>query len=343
MPATRNDVARLAGVSVATVSYVLNDGPRGVSEEKRRRVRAAVAALAYRPNAIARSLRVRRTNILGLLLPDSANAYFAALSLAVEEAAVARGYQVVVANAGEDPLREAAHIEALLRLQVDGLLWVPADLARSAARQSIPALRVPVVQLDRALAPARTTYDVIESDHVAGGRLAAEHLLELGHRRVGCLAGPAGHLHARDRLAGAARALAEAGLPLPEAYVQHGSFDYESGAACAARWCRMPAAERPTAILCGNDAMAIGALRALWEAGLQVPKAVSVVGYDDVPQAAYAIPPLTTVAQPLDEIGRAGVQRLLERIEAADAELIPEARLLPVSLVVRRSTAPPPA
>src|SRR3954453_14811764 len=128
MAVTRDDVARHARVSVATVSYVLNGGPRGGSEEKRQRVLAAVAALGYRPNAIARSLRARRTNILGLVLPSSASPYFAALSLAIEEAAAARGCQVVVANALDRPEREAAQIEALLRLRVDGLVWIPADV-----------------------------------------------------------------------------------------------------------------------------------------------------------------------------------------------------------------------
>ncbi|HEX2326479.1 MAG TPA: LacI family DNA-binding transcriptional regulator, partial [Chloroflexota bacterium] len=131
MAVTRDDVARAAGVSVATVSYVLNGGPRPVSEERRRRVLEAVASLDYRPNAIARSLRARRTRILGLVLPDSANPYFAALSHAIEEAATERGYQVIIANAAERPEREAGHIEALLRLQVDGLFWIPADLRRA--------------------------------------------------------------------------------------------------------------------------------------------------------------------------------------------------------------------
>ena len=360
---TRDDVARAAGVSVATVSYVLNGGPRPVSEERRQRVLEAVASLGYRPNAIARSLRARRTRILGLVLPDSANPYFAALSHAIEEAATERGYQVIIANAAERPEREAAHIEALLRLQVDGLFWIPADLrragrgssgARGAARG--PVLTVPTVQVDRTLSPQRTgrpgrgapapgrpAVDVLEADHLGGGRLATAHLLDLGHRRLACLAGPAGHRHAQARLQGFREALRGAGLADP--LVAHGDFDYASGAAIAARWCALPPEGRPTGIVCGNDAMAIGALGAIAGCGLRVPQDVSVTGFDDLPQTPYTVPPLTTVAQPVGDLARAAVERLLARIEqpqGAQQGAPPAAHtVFPVRLVVRASTAPP--
>jgi LacI family transcriptional regulator len=364
---TRDDVARAAGVSVATVSYVLNGGPRPVSEERRRRVLEAVASLGYRPNAIARSLRARRTRILGLVLPDSANPYFAALSHAIEEAATERGYQVIIANAAERPEREAGHIEALLRLQVDGLFWIPADLRRAGwgvgggessrpAGREVPALTVPTVQVDRTLSPQRTgrpgrgapapgrpAMDVLEADHLGGGRLATAHLLDLGHRRLACLAGPAGHRHAQARLQGFREALRGAGLADP--LVAHGDFDYASGAAIAARWCALPPEERPTGIVCGNDAMAIGALGAIAGSGLRVPQDVSVTGFDDLPQTPYTVPPLTTVAQPVGELARAAVERLLVRIEqpqGAQHGAPPAAHtVFPVRLVVRASTAPP--
>ncbi len=347
MPVTRDDVARRAGVSVATVSYVLNGGPRGVSEEKRRRVLAAIAELGYRPNLIARSLRARRTHILGLVLPSTANPYFAALSHAIEEAAAARGYQMVVANAADDPARETAQLEAVLRLQIDGLIWIPADVrrARRAAPAAPPLPPVPTILVDRPLAePLPAPLGFVGVDNMAGGRLAVEHLLALGHQRIACLAGPADHIHARARLAGFKQALRERRIALHKEYILHGDFDYASGARHAARWCALPAAERPTAIVCGNDVMAIGALHAIQQAGLRVPQDLSVVGYDDVPQAAYTVPPLTTVAQPCAAIAAAAVGWLLERIEAplpSPAGGPPASRLLPVQLVVRGSTAPP--
>jgi LacI family transcriptional regulator len=302
-----------------------------------------VAELGYRPNAIARSLRARRTWILGLVLPDSANPYYTALSHVVEEAAATRGYQVVLANAAEDPAREAAQIEALLRLQVDGLLWIPAHVRR--AERQVPPLSVPTVQLDRALPRRHGTapLDVIEADHVAGGRLAAEHVLALGHRRIACIAGPRDHRHAGERLRGVRAALAAAGLDLPEPFLARGSLDHASGATHARSWCSLPVGQRPTAILCGNDAVALGALSAIAGAGLRVPDDVSVVGYDDIPQAAFAVPPLTTIAQPVEEIGKAAVERLLARVQSPDAAPPPSSQLLPVRLVVRKSTAPPRA
>jgi LacI family transcriptional regulator len=350
MPVTRDDVARAAGVSVATVSYVLNGGPRPVSEARRRRVLQAVADLGYRPNAIARSLRARRTRILGLVLPDSANPYFAALAKAIEEAATARGYQVIVANAAERPEREAAHIEALLRLQVDGLCWIPADLRRAA--RDAPRPSVPTVQVDRTLeppgagqaggeGPGGPRYDVVAADNRAGGRLAAAHLLTLGHRRLACLAGPASHRHAQARLQGFRDALREAGRA--SGLVAHGDFDFASGAAIAARWCALPAAERPTGIVCGNDAMAVGALAAVARAGLRVPRDLSVTGFDDLPLAPFTVPPLTTVAQPVAELAEAAVERLLTRIERPAEAPPPRHTVFPVRLVVRGSTGAPGA
>jgi LacI family transcriptional regulator, galactose operon repressor len=348
MPVTRDDVARTAGVSVATVSYVLNGGPRPVSEARRRRVLQAVADLGYRPNAIARSLRARRTRILGLVLPDSANPYFAALAKAIEEAAAAREYQVIVANAAERPEREAAHIEALLRLQVDGLFWIPADLRR--ATRDAPRPAVPTVQVDRTLDPSGDDdgegagghrYDVVAADNRAGGRLAAAHLLALGHRRLACLAGPASHRHAQARLQGFRDALREVGGA--SGLVAHGDFDFASGAAIAARWCALPAAERPTGIVCGNDAMAVGALAAVARAGLRVPRDLSVTGFDDLPLAPFTVPPLTTVAQPVAELAEAAVERLLTRIERPAVAPPPRHTVFPVRLVVRGSTGAPGA
>ncbi|HET7768996.1 MAG TPA: LacI family DNA-binding transcriptional regulator [Chloroflexota bacterium] len=332
---TRDDVARRAGVSVATVSYVLNAGPKPVSADKRRRVLEAVTQLGYRPNAIARSLRARRTNILGLIVPDSANPYFARLSRSIEDAAAERGYQVVVSNAAEDPEREAAQIEALLRLQVDGLLWVPADL--SASHAGAPE-GVPTVQVDRALPPseAEPAGDVIESDNALGGRLAAEHLLELGHRRIAFLSGPAEHLHTIERLRGAREAASEAGVELE---VRHGDFGYRSGYEAGRAWFSLPPAERPTAVICANDAMALGALCAAAEAGVRVPADLSVTGYDDIAQARYTVPPLTTVAQPLDEMAREAIDRLLVRVGPKAERPEPVRRVYPVKLVVRNSTA----
>lgn len=339
MAVTRNDVARRAGVSVATVSYVLNNGPKPVAAETRQRVLRAIDELAYRPNAIAQSLRSRRTRILGLVLPDSANPYFAKLSRAIEDAATARGFQVVVSNAAEDQAREARLIEAMLRLQVDGLIWIPADLRDDAAGVELPP--VPTVQVDRSCFPAEQPlqWDAIEADNVAGGRLAAEHLIGHGHRRIAVLSGPSGHVHAADRLSGARQVLTQAGIALPNHFVAYGDFSYAAGATLAQPWIAMPAEVRPTAIICANDAMAIGVLSAAAAAGVRVPDDLSVTGYDDVPQAAFTVPSLSTVAQPLESMAHEAVNRLLLRVERPHNAPNPERRVLPVRFIERASTA----
>ena len=348
VPVTRDDVARAAGVSVATVSYVLNAGPKGVSDEKRRRVLAAVQALGYRPNAIAASLRARHTRILGLVLPTSASPYFAALAHAIELAATTQGYQVVVCNTAEDPGREAAHIETLLRLRVDGLVWIPADVRAGGARRR-PSMAaptrpdVPTVLVDRALPGATGLYDVIGSDNAAGGGLAAEHLLSLGHRRVAIVSGRRELAHAQQRLVGARNRLARAGVPLPASHVVSSDFTYAAGAEAAAGWLALPRRARPTAIIAGNDSTAIGVLHAAASAGVRVPEQLSVVGFNDVPQAAYTVPPLTTIAQPLDTVAALAIERLLTRIERPGDAPPPTTRRLPVRLVVRNSTAPAPS
>ena len=339
MTVTRDDVARTAGVSVATVSYVLNRGPKPVSEDKRRRVMEAVTTLGYRPNAIASSLRARRTHILGLVVPDTTNPYFARLSHAIEDAAAARGYQTVISNAGDDPERESAQIEAQLRLQIDGLIWIPDDLQRD--RPGAPIPLIPTVLVDRAFAQpiSETACDVIESDNHLGGRLAAAHVAGLGHRVVAFLSGPAGHLHTEQRLLGARETLAAAGIPLPPTLVAHGDFSYSAGARSGRAWLTLPAGERPTAIVCANDAMAIGVLSAVASLGLRVPEDVSVTGYDDVPQAQFTVPPLTTVAQPLDEMAEEAIVRLLGRIECP-ADAPPTYHyIFPVRLIERSSSA----
>ena len=326
VPVTRDDVARAAGVSVATVSYVLNGGPRPVSEERRRRVLEAVAELGYRPNAIARSLRARRTRILGLVLPDSANPYFAALSHAIEEAATARGYQVIIANAAERPEREAAHIEALLRLQVDGLFWIPADLrwpggsrGGSRSRRAGPC---PTVQVDRTAAGRRT------SPGRAGGpgrrwtSWRPTTWAGAGWPRRTCWtwgtgawpAWPGRRGTATPRPACRASARPSAGPAWrPPGGPRRLRLRFRGGHRRAV--VRLPQEQRPTGIVCGNDAMAIGALGAIAGAGLRVPQDVSVTGYDDLPQAPYTVPPLTTVAQPVGDLATAAVERLLARIE----------------------------
>jgi LacI family transcriptional regulator len=335
--ATRDDVAARAGVSSATVSYVVNNGPRPVAPETRARVLAAIAELGYHPDNIARSLRVRQTHVLGLVLPDSANLFFAELARRLELRADELGYSLLLCNSQEDVEREATHLAALRDQRVDGIILVPAD----APDGSVPSVLdgIPVVALDRA--PPDWTGDSVRTDARQGGALVARHLLGLGHRRIGFIHGPLRLAHARERLEGALLVLREAAVQARPEWSRPSSFDFAGGWEAAQALLSQP--DHPTALCCSNDAMAIGALAALHARGHRVPSDMSVTGFDDVPLATYAIPALTTVAQPFDAMAATALATLLERVGEVNAGgpgLPPRQQTLAIGLVVRGSTGP---
>jgi LacI family transcriptional regulator len=328
---TRNDVARLAGTSPAVVSYVLNDGPRPVSAATRERVLAAVAELGYRPNRVARALRAKRTRALGLIAPDASNPFFAALARAIEDAAYADGYTLLVGNSADDPEREATYVRTFADHQVDGMAWVHA----SHSTESIELLRsagTPVVLVDRAL--SGTEADSIVVDNESGARVGTRHLIEHGHARIGCLAGPPELAVAVERHRGWEAALHEAGLEAEVQFTVRSEFDRAGGYHAAALLLQSQR-RRPTAIFASTDAQAIGALRAAAEAGLRIPDDLAIVSFDGTPEAAFTLPGLTTVEQPVAELGRRAVHLLLERIRNPDTPL--QSERLSTELIRRAS------
>ncbi len=330
--ATLRDVARRAGVSIATVSYVLN-GTRSVSPEVEARVREAVRALQYRPNRLARGLRRKRTHVIGLVVPDSANPFFAEIARGMEDLSFAHDHSVILCNSDGDPAKEQRYLGVLIEQQVDGIALVSAH-ATPAHLSMLRQRRIPFVVVDRDLPGLEA--DCVLADNFQGGYLATRHLLERGHRRIACIAGPSELTPSADRVRGYRRALEEAGIRPREVWVQRGDFRAESGYEAARFFLSLPAKVRPTAIFACNDLMAIGAMRAIGEAGLSIPDDIALVGFDDILLASYVIPPLTTVAQPTYEMGRIAGDLLLRRLGEPDR---PPARLiLPVRLVVRQST-----
>jgi len=331
---TRNEVAQLAGVSPATVSYVVNNGPRPVAPATRQRVLQAIEQLGYQPNALARNLRLQRTSTLGLILPDTHNPYFAEVARGVEQIAFERGYTVMLCHSDYSLERELHYVHVLYAERAAGVIWFPATA------DSEPALRladygVPLVILDR-VAPG-TQAPCVLADNFRGGFLAAQHLLELGHTRIGCIARPLALHHSQERIRGFQAALRQAGLPPDDAPIVKGGYRLEDGRAAAFQLLEL--SPPPSAIFAYNDLMAIGALRAAHERGWHVPRELSIVGFDDIPQAAFTCPALTTVRQPKLDMGRRGAQLLLDLVEeqlsSAQAE-VP----LQVQLVIRESTAP---
>jgi LacI family transcriptional regulator len=328
--ATIREVAESAGVSYATVSHVINN-TRFVTKETRERVLAAMTALNYRPNALARSLRRGKTNTIGLVLPDSANPFFAEISRSIEDEAFKRGYSVFLCNTELDTQRELFYVDVLSNKQVDGIIFVAAgdqpDSLDYLLRENMP-----VVLIDRNLPNVQV--DVVLTDHQLGGYLATKHLIELGHQRIACIAGPSSITPSAERITGYQKALEEAGLPCDEKLIIRGDYHAQSGMDVTNAILKMT--PRPTAIFALNDLMALGALRAASEAGYSVPKDIAIVGYDDLELSRFTSPPLTTISQPKKEISTQAVRLLVQRMSGKSQS--PSRVVLPPELIVRRST-----
>lgn len=337
MTVTIRDVARRAGVSVATVSRALNrSGP--VREETRVRIEAAVEALKYRPNSAARSLITRRTRMLGVLLPDLHGEFFSQLIRGIDQAAQARGYHLLVSSSHDNASTLAVALGGM-HGRVDGLV-VMAPKVEARVLENLLPQKVPVVLLN-------STDDGLEHlslriDSFGGALALVSHLVAHGHERIAIINGPAENFDAQERLRGYRMALKEAGLPLDGRLEVAGDFTGSGGFRAANDL--LAVVPGPTAIFAANDAMAVGVLSALRAAGVAVPEEMALAGFDDVASTQYTIPALTTVHGPITELGARAVARLADRLagvgvkdEAAQQEM------LPATLVLRRSCGCGPA
>lgn len=325
------DVAAAAGVSVATVSRVLNPASADVAmrEETRARVVRAINELGYRPNDLARALLQQRTSTIGLLLPDISNPYYPPLVRGVEDAASSLGYRVVLCNTDRDPDKTESYLDTLVKARVDGVVVAGGNLCELPGHlQVFETYRTKLVMVGR----HGLAHPSVRVDNVAATRDATAYLLGLGHSRIAFIGGPEGSSTAQDRLLGYRQALTDAALTGCE---RHTDFD-ERGGYGATR--SLLDEMLPTAVLCANDRMAFGAYAALADAGLSVPADVSVIGFDDVPMASFVRPTLTTVAVPTYELGRAAM-RLLQ--DALDGSARNDPELLPTRLMRRASCARP--
>ncbi|MFE9394246.1 LacI family DNA-binding transcriptional regulator [Streptomyces flavidovirens] len=325
--ASIKDVAAEAGVSVATVSRVLNSHP-SVSPGARTRVLAAVDTLGYRPNAVARSLRTDQTRTLGLVISDVLNPYFTALARSVEEAARALGYSVIIGNADERPELQDHHVRTLLDRRIDGLLVSPADgsspQVRDAARGGTP-----MVFVDRWI--PGVDVPVVRADGCPAVRDLVAHLYGLGHRKLAIIAGPAATTTGSERVEAFREALREHGLPLPDAYIGQGDFQADSGRRATERFLGL--AEPPEVVFAADNLMALGALDAIRARGMRVPRDIGLAAFDDIPWFLHTDPPITAISQPTGELGRAAVRALVDLIEGRP----PQSVTLSARLVVRRS------
>ena len=327
---TLRDVARRAGVSTSTVSHVLN-GTRPVSEELRRRVLDAMHELGYEPNAVARSLKVNRSNTIGLIISDISNPFFTAVVRGVEDVAQARGYTVILCNSDEDVAKETTYLKVLRSKRVDGLILAPAGRPHEYLRNLVKA-DFPLVFLDRDIEGLGVAAVLLDNEGAA--RQAVRHLVDLGHRRIGMITGRPSISTTTERLAGYLAALREAGLPVDERLIVSGGSSIEGGRAAANALLDLD--PRPTAIFSANNLMTIGALVAIDARGLSIPEDIALVGFDDFPWSGVLRPRLTTVAQPTYELGRMAAEVLLRRLAGSRSEP-PERVVLPGKLTVRES------
>lgn len=337
---TIREVARRAGVSIATVSYVLNESAP-ISEETRARVMAAAAELGYRPSALARSLRVRQSHTIGYswhhVPRDHWHPILDPFLYSMAQAAEAQGYHILTfaQPADGDPWRP--YQELMLTGRVDGFIL-------SETNRDDPRIRYlldhdfPFVAFGRA--NEEWDFPYVDVDNAAGTRMAVKHLVELAHRRIAVIAWPEDSLTGSYRLQGYLEGMATAGLPVGPAWVVRTENSEAAGRQAMQMLLALPPDRRPTAVVTMSDLMAIGAMNALYEAGLQPGRDVSVVGFDDVPMAQYLRPPPTTLRQPIAEVGARVVEMLLRLIRG---EPLPERRvLLPPRLIVRESSGRAP-
>ncbi len=328
---TIRDVAERAGVSVATVSHVIN-GTRKVAPETAERVRRAMEELDYHPNAVARSLRTRKTQVIGVVVSDITNPFFATLVRGAEDAALEAGYSIFVCNSDETLEKENRYVQVLRRRRVDGMLLAPVGGGENPAVRKLARQGVPFVFVDRR-APG-VEADAVLSDNVGGAYLATKHLIERGHERIGIVLGIRGATTSEERLAGYRRALEEAGIPLAEELVVWGGYRVEGGRRATAKLLSLT--PPPTAIFSTNNLMTVGVLQELFARGVRIPDQVAVVGFDDLEWAEMANPPLTAVAQRPHEIGYRAVRLLLDRL-GAEEFLPPREERVSVDLKVRGS------
>ncbi|MBB1256491.1 LacI family DNA-binding transcriptional regulator [Streptomyces sp. OF3] len=332
---TRDDVARLAGTSTAVVSYVINDGPRPVAPATRERVLAAIKELGYRPDRVAQAMASRRTDLIGMIVPDARQPFFGEMAHAVEQAAAERGKMVLVGNSDYLDDREVHYLRAFLGMRVAGLILVSQGPSERAAAE-IDAWDARVVLLHRR--PDAMDDVAVVTDDIGGAHLATRHLLEHGHEYVACLGGvdetPVIGDPVTDHVEGWRRAMREAGRSTEGRLFQAPYNRYD---AYKVALDLLAGPDRPPAIVCATDDQAIGVLRAARELRVDVPGELAVAGFDDVKEAALTDPPLTTVASDRPAMARAAVDLLLDDGLRVSGTRRDRLRQFPSALVIRRS------
>ena len=334
MPVTLKELARRAGVHPSTISRVANQDPSlRIAPETRERIETLLRETGYRPNGVARGLKLRQTFVLAVVIPDVTNPFFAALFRGVEDGAIGRGFNVLLCNTDGSPDRQRSHLQALLARRVDGVI-LASSVLKDPSVHWLRQERTPHVLVNRFSEEGADTF--VGADDVVGARLATAHLAEMGHRRIGHLAGRPTVSTGLMRRRGYLAELESRGLGSDPALIAESGYTEEGGARAAERLLSLP--NRPTALFAVTDMTAIGAYSAARRLGLRIPEDVAIAGYNDIPLASRLEPGLTTVRVPMQEFGAAAARLLIEQISSGEA---PTRRVIfNPELVVRGSTVP---
>ncbi|UOQ83314.1 LacI family DNA-binding transcriptional regulator [Gracilibacillus salinarum] len=331
------DIAKKANVSPMTVSRVINKAPN-IRNETREKVEIAIKELGYIPNSAARSLISNQTKTLGLILTDISNPFFSKIARGAEDAAVQRGYRVLMSNTDEDSEKEINYIDMMLSARVDGVLIAPTSDKTLEQIERFKRHRIPVVLIDRLI--EGFSGDYVVGDSYEGSRKLVEHLIDNGHHNIALINGPSNVSTARERKRGYTETLKLNDLPVYEHYISeidYRNVEEDSAKIIVDRLIKSEPEKRPTAIFAANNFIAISVMKAVRELGLQVPKDMSVVCFDEVEPVAYFDPFFTVAAQPANEMGKIGIQFLMERVEQKQVNNQRKV-VLPPDIHIRKST-----
>lgn len=311
--ATMKDIARIAKVSTSTVSHVINN-TRYVSDEIREKIMKVVNELNYTPSAVARSLKVKETKTLGMLVTATSNPFFAEVVSGVEQYCNQHHYNLIISSIDGNEQRLQQNIQTLIQKQVDGLLLMYSDTRHAMVEQL--NLNLPIVVMD--WWPTELNADKIYENSEFGAYLATKTLIEQGHKNIAIITGKLDKSLAHNRLLGYQKALQDAHLPITPDWIIESHFDFEGGVEGMKKLLQIT--PRPTAVFACSDTIAVGVYQVAWQQGLRIPQDISVIGYDNIMLAQYLTPPLTTIHQPKAELGKLAVETLLERIKSPDLE-----------------------
>jgi LacI family transcriptional regulator len=328
--ATIKDVARLANVSIATVSHVLN-GTRYVSKEVQLRVLNAMETLNYQPSAVARGLRTNKTNTMALIIPDITNPFFSDFTRGFQDVVDQKGFLVLVCNSDRILSRELRFLEMIWQQRVDGVVLNPAKVKAEDLNRLVKA-RISVVLIGSQI--DHPDFNVVMIDNVKGGFDAVQHLIDFGHRKIGLVCGMLNTTSGGLRYQGYLKALEKNGIPFQHGLTAEGAITYDGGYQCMRQL--LSKNDLPTAVFATSDVMALGAKTAIEDVGLQIPGDISLIGFDDIPEVSRTRPKLSTIAQPKYSMGQEAAQILLEQIESKQTN--PRKKIVMEHEVVKRES-----